>query len=185
VPRGGSQAAGGLPAMLQNRTPASWLAGDSLLSRASTRAAACAGGDHGESQGGRSGGEAPHQAQDPRDLPTVGRAEPPTTLGSRGARSASGATSGLPGPGEGPAEPSAALGAVPPGTVVTRPVAGLLVHYKRWISPLLPRACRFTPTCSEYARLAILQYGLLRGGARALWRLLRCHPFHPGGVDLP
>ncbi|MGB5296185.1 MAG: membrane protein insertion efficiency factor YidD [Thermoanaerobaculia bacterium] len=69
--------------------------------------------------------------------------------------------------------------------MVTRPVAALLVHYKRWVSPLLPRSCRFTPTCSEYARLAILEYGLIRGGARALWRILRCNPFHPGGVDLP
>ncbi|HYG61847.1 MAG TPA: membrane protein insertion efficiency factor YidD [Thermoanaerobaculia bacterium] len=61
----------------------------------------------------------------------------------------------------------------------------LLDLYKRRISPLLPRACRFTPTCSEYARLAILQDGLLRGSARAAGRLLRCHPLHPGGVDLP
>jgi putative membrane protein insertion efficiency factor len=61
----------------------------------------------------------------------------------------------------------------------------LLELYKRRISPLLPRACRFTPTCSEYARLAILQDGLLRGSARAAGRLLRCHPLHPGGVDLP
>ena len=61
----------------------------------------------------------------------------------------------------------------------------LLDLYKRRISPLLPRACRFTPTCSEYARLAILQDGFLRGSARAAGRLLRCHPLHPGGVDLP
>jgi uncharacterized protein len=60
-----------------------------------------------------------------------------------------------------------------------------LEAYKRWISPLLPRACRFSPTCSEYARLAVLKYGLWRGGARAMGRLLRCHPFHPGGIDLP
>ena len=60
-----------------------------------------------------------------------------------------------------------------------------LVGYKRWVSPLLPRACRFEPTCSEYARLAILKYGLWRGGVEAAGRLLRCHPFHPGGIDLP
>lgn len=68
-------------------------------------------------------------------------------------------------------------------------MTGLAVHaleaYKRWLSPLLPRACRFSPTCSEYARLALLKYGLLRGGGRAVGRLLRCHPFHPGGIDLP
>ena len=61
----------------------------------------------------------------------------------------------------------------------------LLELYKLRISPLLPPACRFTPTCSEYARLALLKHGLARGSARAGWRLLRCQPFHPGGVDLP
>jgi putative membrane protein insertion efficiency factor len=61
----------------------------------------------------------------------------------------------------------------------------LLALYKRRISPLLPPSCRFTPTCSEYARLAIGKYGALYGGALAVGRLLRCHPFHPGGVDLP
>lgn len=66
-----------------------------------------------------------------------------------------------------------------------RAVAAALAGYKRWISPLLPRACRFVPTCSEYARLAVLRHGILGGGWRAAWRLLRCQPFHPGGVDLP
>jgi uncharacterized protein len=66
-----------------------------------------------------------------------------------------------------------------------RAVAAALAGYKRWISPLLPPACRFVPTCSEYARLAVLRYGVVGGSWRAAWRLLRCHPFHPGGVDLP
>ncbi len=66
-----------------------------------------------------------------------------------------------------------------------RRVAGLLVGYKRWISPLLPRSCRFTPTCSEYARVAVLERGVVRGGGSALWRLLRCHPWSSGGLDLP
>jgi putative membrane protein insertion efficiency factor len=61
----------------------------------------------------------------------------------------------------------------------------LLALYKRRISPLLPPSCRFTPTCSEYARLAIAKHGAARGGALAAWRLVKCHPFHPGGVDLP
>jgi len=61
----------------------------------------------------------------------------------------------------------------------------LLRLYKRHVSPLLPRSCRFTPTCSEYAGLAIAKYGAARGGLLALGRVLRCHPFHPGGVDLP
>ena len=68
---------------------------------------------------------------------------------------------------------------------MTRLLVALLAAYKRRISPLLPRSCRFTPTCSEYARLALLKHGLLYGGALGAFRLLRCQPFHPGGVDLP
>ena len=62
-------------------------------------------------------------------------------------------------------------------------VIGLLKFYKRWISPALPSACRFHPTCSEYMMQAVERYGVLRGlwlGAR---RLLRCHPLHQGGFD--
>ena len=59
----------------------------------------------------------------------------------------------------------------------------LVRGYKRFISPLLPPACRFTPTCSEYALEAIQKYGALRGGWMAIKRILRCHPFHPGGYD--
>jgi hypothetical protein len=68
---------------------------------------------------------------------------------------------------------------------VTRPLVLLLEVYKRRISPLLPPSCRFTPTCSEYARLALLKHGLARGLTLTAWRLLRCQPLHPGGVDLP
>lgn len=68
---------------------------------------------------------------------------------------------------------------------MTRLLVALLGVYKRRVSPLLPRACRFSPTCSEYARLALLKHGFWRGGALATWRLLRCQPFHPGGIDLP
>jgi putative membrane protein insertion efficiency factor len=68
---------------------------------------------------------------------------------------------------------------------MTRFLVFLLELYKRRISPLLPRACRFSPTCSEYARLALLKHGLWRGGFLATGRLLRCQPFHPGGIDLP
>ncbi|MGH7165771.1 MAG: membrane protein insertion efficiency factor YidD [Nitrospiraceae bacterium] len=59
----------------------------------------------------------------------------------------------------------------------------LIVIYQRWISPLLPPACRFEPTCSRYAREAIQRHGVLLGVAWAALRLLRCHPFHPGGFD--
>lgn len=61
----------------------------------------------------------------------------------------------------------------------------LLDGYKRWVSPLLPRSCRYSPTCSEYARLAVLRHGLWRGGARAAVRILRCQPLFRGGIDLP
>lgn len=66
-----------------------------------------------------------------------------------------------------------------------RIIIRLLELYKRRISPLFPPACRFSPTCSEYARLALLRHGFGRGSALAAGRLLRCQPFHPGGVDLP
>lgn len=59
----------------------------------------------------------------------------------------------------------------------------LLRFYKAALSPLLPRACRFEPTCSVYAREAVERYGLARGTALAFRRLLRCHPFHRGGLD--
>lgn len=68
---------------------------------------------------------------------------------------------------------------------MTRFLVYLLELYKRRVSPLLPRACRFSPTCSEYARLALIKHGLWRGSLLATGRLLRCQPFHPGGIDLP
>lgn len=64
-----------------------------------------------------------------------------------------------------------------------RGAAALLAAYKRYLSPLLPPACRFHPTCSEYAREAILRHGLLKGAWLTIRRLSRCHPFHPGGLD--
>ena len=59
----------------------------------------------------------------------------------------------------------------------------LLRAYKWALSPLLPPACRYVPTCSEYAVEAVDRYGVLRGGGMALWRVLRCHPFVRGGYD--
>ncbi len=55
--------------------------------------------------------------------------------------------------------------------------------YKRWLSPLLPSACRFHPTCSVYMRDAVAKHGALRGLSLGLQRLFRCHPFHAGGFD--
>ncbi len=62
-------------------------------------------------------------------------------------------------------------------------VLSVLRGYKWALSPLLPPACRYVPTCSEYAMEAVDRYGVLRGGVMAMWRVLRCHPFVPGGYD--
>jgi putative membrane protein insertion efficiency factor len=64
-----------------------------------------------------------------------------------------------------------------------RAAVSILTAYKRFLSPLLPRACRFEPTCSVYAKEAVAKYGLARGARLAGARLLRCHPFHRGGFD--
>ena len=68
-------------------------------------------------------------------------------------------------------------------SALARGLATLVLGYKKFVSPLLPPACRFTPTCSEYAHAALLRYGFLKGSALSIRRLSRCHPFHPGGND--
>ena len=60
---------------------------------------------------------------------------------------------------------------------------GLLAGYRRFISPLLPPACRFHPTCSAYAAEAVRRHGALKGSFLTVKRLARCHPFCEGGVD--
>jgi putative membrane protein insertion efficiency factor len=70
-------------------------------------------------------------------------------------------------------------------TVGARLAVHAITAYQWVLSPLLGRHCRFAPSCSEYARLAVLHQGATRGLALALGRLLRCHPFHPGGYDPP
>lgn len=55
--------------------------------------------------------------------------------------------------------------------------------YQRWVSPALPRRCRYEPTCSDYAAQSIRRFGPLRGLLLAAWRLLRCNPFSHGGFD--
>lgn len=64
-----------------------------------------------------------------------------------------------------------------------RILLALLRFYKRCISPLLPNACIYTPTCSEYAMEAIQKHGVLKGTGLAIWRVLRCNPFMKGGYD--
>jgi putative membrane protein insertion efficiency factor len=63
------------------------------------------------------------------------------------------------------------------------PALALINLYRRFVSPLLPPACRFLPSCSEYSVGAIERHGLLRGALLAAWRLLRCNPLSRGGVD--
>ncbi|MBN1221983.1 MAG: membrane protein insertion efficiency factor YidD [Candidatus Aminicenantes bacterium] len=59
----------------------------------------------------------------------------------------------------------------------------LIKTYKKWLSPLLGQHCRFFPTCSDYTYDAITKHGLLKGLILGSKRLLKCHPFHPGGID--
>ena len=62
-------------------------------------------------------------------------------------------------------------------------ILALLSGYKRFISPLIPSACRFEPTCSVYMAEAVRRYGAGRGVWMGLRRLARCHPWNPGGLD--
>lgn len=61
----------------------------------------------------------------------------------------------------------------------------IIFIYQKLISPLLGKNCRFYPTCSEYALMCIDKYGVLLGSLKTLLRILKCHPLHPGGIDLP
>lgn len=63
--------------------------------------------------------------------------------------------------------------------IVTAPI----VAYQRVISPALPRRCKYEPTCSRYAVMAIREFGIIRGLVLAVWRLLRCNPWSLGGYD--
>jgi putative membrane protein insertion efficiency factor len=68
-------------------------------------------------------------------------------------------------------------------TALTRVLLFLIALYKRLLSPLLGARCRFHPSCSTYARIAIARFGPLRGGLLAAWRILRCQPLCEGGLD--
>jgi putative membrane protein insertion efficiency factor len=67
--------------------------------------------------------------------------------------------------------------------MIRAPALVLLRAYRLLVSPLLPPACRFFPSCSQYAYEAIEKHGLMRGTRLAVLRILRCHPGHPGGLD--
>ena len=59
----------------------------------------------------------------------------------------------------------------------------LIKGYQKLISPMFPPSCRFYPTCSNYAIDSLKKYGILKGGVKAIWRVLRCNPFNKGGYD--
>ena len=70
-------------------------------------------------------------------------------------------------------------------SLMARPLLVLIRGYQRFISPMLGAHCRYLPSCSEYAVIAIMEWGALRGSLLAAWRILRCNPFVKGGLDLP
>jgi uncharacterized protein len=77
-----------------------------------------------------------------------------------------------------------AMSLVEPVLLLPRRVVGALIRgYQVTVSPFLPPTCRFTPSCSHYTLEAVSRHGVLRGGWLGARRLLRCHPFHPGGFD--
>lgn len=67
--------------------------------------------------------------------------------------------------------------------VARRIVTAPIVFYQRFVSPALPRRCKYEPTCSAYAVQAVREYGILRGLVLGGWRLLRCNPWSRGGFD--
>ena len=60
---------------------------------------------------------------------------------------------------------------------------GMIRSYQRFISPYMVKSCRHTPSCSEYACQVVDEFGILRGSALSIWRILRCNPFTRGGYD--
>jgi len=68
-------------------------------------------------------------------------------------------------------------------SVLARMLMAMVVAYRRYVSPVLPARCRFYPSCSAYSLEALQKHGAIRGTGLTIWRLLRCHPFHPGGYD--
>jgi len=70
-------------------------------------------------------------------------------------------------------------------SIIQRSLLAAVRFYRLALRPFLPQSCRFYPSCSEYACQSLRKYGPFKGSWRTLLRLLKCHPFHPGGVDMP
>jgi putative membrane protein insertion efficiency factor len=90
---------------------------------------------------------------------------------------------GAGGPGAGGPGPAGARRFEPAAGLVARAAQLVLLGYRRWVSPFLGPHCRFYPSCSAYAVEALAVHGAARGGYLVVRRILRCQPFHPGGVD--
>ena len=122
---------------------------------------------------GQGGGAESHQTAGPRGRPPAARPVEPTVLHRHQSTAQSVERSGG--------------GVAPRSRETVSPlqwiVIGPLRFYKRFVSPALPSACRFHPTCSEYMREAVERYGAARGVWMGLRRVVRCHPFHSGGFD--
>jgi uncharacterized protein len=67
--------------------------------------------------------------------------------------------------------------------MIKKVALGAVKFYQKIISPVLPKSCRFYPTCSQYTYSAIEKYGVLKGIYLGIKRIIKCHPFHPGGFD--
>ncbi|NHT16426.1 membrane protein insertion efficiency factor YidD [Cellulomonas sp. IC4_254] len=81
-------------------------------------------------------------------------------------------------------EPGAVVRVLRAAVRLPRRLLVLLIRgYQRFLSPLTPPTCRFYPSCSAYAVIALERHGVIRGTRLAVWRILRCNPWNPGGVD--
>ena len=69
--------------------------------------------------------------------------------------------------------------------MISRFLIACVRFYQKWISPSLPKMCRFEPSCSQYFIEAVEKYGPLKGTLKGIWRILRCNPWNPGGYDPP
>jgi putative membrane protein insertion efficiency factor len=69
--------------------------------------------------------------------------------------------------------------------IIKTVILGMINFYKNFISPSLGDNCRFYPSCSNYTHQAVEKYGTLKGLQKGFWRILKCHPFNKGGIDLP
>jgi len=69
--------------------------------------------------------------------------------------------------------------------MIKKTTVKIIKFYQKFISPLIGRNCRFYPSCSEYSILAIEKYGLFKGIFLSFLRLLKCNPYHKGGIDIP